>query len=116
MNEEILNETRSGAAPVQDGDKGGIAGGQPVMPDAEYEARTKEDDQNALAEARRKLMNLIRLKCGSLGHTTIENQLKPMVYSMSLADCVAMYDTLSKKGVLGLAMMLKKHQKGNKKK
>lgn len=89
---------------------------QPIMPDAEYTAAVTEDDQEELDKMRKKLMTLIRVKCSSLGKDTIDNQLQPMVYSMNLADCKAMHDALAKKGLLGLAAMVAKHQKSAKKK
>ena len=82
-----------------------------AKPSPEYVAAVAQEDPAELEEARKKLMMLIRIKCGSLGTNTIERQLKPMVYSMNLADCKGMHSALSKKGVLGLVSMLAKHKR-----
>lgn len=78
----------------------------PAMPDEEYIKATAEEDQEKLDDARKRLYNIIRLKCSSIGPSVIEEQIRPMVYAMNLSDCENMYEVISKRGIVGLASML----------
>ena len=115
-NAEVTNESASAENDASVATVESTNDKQPIMPDADYAAAVAEENQEELNVARKKLMTLIRVKCASLGKDTIENQLQPMVYSMNLADCKAMHDSLAKKGIIGLIAMATKHQKKSKKK
>ena len=88
---------------------------QPILPDAEYAAMVAEEDAEELEKARKRLMLLLYQKCGNLGKSVLDGQLKPMVYSMSISDCNNMYDVISKHGVMGLMRMSMKHNREEKK-
>lgn len=81
-------------------------------PDEEYAQDVQNDDPEKLAEARKKLLIVMNMKCkGSVSPAVLTAQLKPMVEKMSLADCENMTKMISKHGVFGLTMALKKHTK-----
>lgn len=106
MNEPVVNETPAGEK-TQEGKE--IP--QPILPDADYVAEAEKDDPEELAQSRRKLMVLLRAKCGSVGNDVLTFQIQPMVYSMTLKDCNNLYDLVKKKGVAGLLGAFNKHNK-----
>ena len=118
VNEEInQHDVVAEAAEIPKQPEDGADGTKtPILPDEEYAAKVAEEDPEELEKVRSRLMTLIRVKGKSLGGDTLTQQIKPMVYSMSLADCNQMCDVLNKHGMLGLVNMIMKHNKEEKKK
>ena len=106
--EEVAEQQGNNEEKVTDAKK-------PILPDEEYAAKVAEEDAEELEKARSRLMIMLRRKCACLGNATLEQQLKPMVYSMSISDCNNMYNVIDKHGLLGLTRMAMKHNKAEKK-
>ena len=87
----------------------------PILPGEEYAAKVAEEDPEELERVRSKLMTLILVKCKAIDSGTIRVQIKPMVYSMSIADCENMYKAISQHGLLGLTRMVMSHNREVKK-
>lgn len=84
-------------------------------PDEEYAQEVANDDPEKLAEARKRLLIIMTMKCkGSISPAVITGQLKPMVEQMSLSDCENMTKMIRKRGLWGLTMALKKQTKETK--
>ena len=89
---------------------------KPILPDEEYASEVAKEDPEELEKARSRVMSILRVKAKGLGGDAIAQQIRPMVYSMSISDCNNLYDVLSKHGIMGLARMAAKHNKEAKKK
>lgn len=84
---------------------------KPILPDEEYAAKVSEEDPEELEHARKRVMTMVRIKGKNIGGDVLANQIEPMVYSMSIADCESMYNVLKRHGMIGLMNMLMKHNK-----
>lgn len=108
QNEEVVVESVIDAANSVDSQ-------QPILPDEVYAAEVAKEDPEELEKARKKLMNIIRIKGRCIGGDTLANQIQPMVYAMSIRDCENMYSAVSRHGIIGLMHMVSSHNKELKK-